>query len=90
MPELRVSVTARAHRDALGPMADGVLQVRVARPPAEGEANRAVIRLVADALRVAPSRVTIVAGARSPRKRLRVDGIAADELERRLQGLRRD
>ncbi len=90
MPDLVVMVTPRAHRDGVGPFDAGVLHVRVTRPPADGEANRAVVRLVADALAVAPSRVSIAAGGRSRRKRLQVDGIGPDELSRRLTGLARD
>jgi uncharacterized protein YggU (UPF0235/DUF167 family) len=90
MPDVVVRVTPRAHREGVGPFEDGVLHVRVTRPPSEGEANRAVSRLVADALDVAPSRVSIAAGERARRKRLVVDGISSEELVRRLDGLPRD
>ena len=90
MAELWVAVTPRAHRDGVGPFEDGMLQVRVTRPPADGEANRAVTRLVADALAIAPSRISIVTGARARRKRLLLDGIGGEELDRRLRRLARD
>jgi uncharacterized protein (TIGR00251 family) len=90
VPELWIAVTPRAHRDTVGPYRDGVLEVRVTRPPADGEANRALVRLVAGALGVARGRVTIVSGARARRKRLNVDGIRPEELDRRLAGLARD
>lgn len=84
MPDLEVAVTPRSAADRVGPFVDGVLRVRVTRPPADGEANRAVIRLVARALELAPSRLALVSGERSRRKRLRVDGIGDEELVRRL------
>jgi uncharacterized protein (TIGR00251 family) len=90
MPDLWIAVTPRTHRDGIGPFRDGVLDVRVTRPPADGEANRALIRLVAEGLGIAPGRVTIVSGRRARRKRLHVDGISADELHRRLAGLAGD
>ena len=90
MPEVWIAVTPRAHREDVGPYRDGVLTVRVTRPPADGEANRALLRLVAKALRVPPGRVTIVGGLRARRKRLHVDGIRPDELDRRLAGLARE
>jgi len=64
-----------------------VLAVRVSRPPADGEANRAVIRLLASTLRVPPSAIVLLAGERARRKRFAVHGLAAAELEARLAGL---
>lgn len=90
MPLLELAVAPRSAADRVGPYDDGVLQVRVTRPPAGGEANRAVLRLVADALGLAPSRVVLVAGTRARRKRVRLEGIDEGELARRLAGLSAD
>jgi uncharacterized protein (TIGR00251 family) len=87
MATLDLRVTPRASADRVGPLVEGVLEVRVARPPADGEANRAVLKLVAGALGVAPSRLVLVAGERGRRKRVRIDGIEAAELERRLSAI---
>ena len=90
MADLDLTVTPRASADRVGLRADGALRVRVTRPPADGEANLAVMRLVADALDLAPSRVTVVAGARGRRKRLRIEGLDAAGLERRLAAIGTD
>jgi uncharacterized protein YggU (UPF0235/DUF167 family) len=90
MAVLDVAVVPRASADRVGPYAGGVLRVRVQRPPADGEANRAVVRLVAAAIGVAPSRIELIAGMSGRRKRLRVHGMEAAELERRLRGLSLD
>ena len=74
----------RASRDGVGPVADGVLRVHVTRPPADGEANRAVLRLVAGWLEVPTSALELVSGRRARRKRIAVAGMAPDELRRRL------
>ena len=87
MARLELHVTPGASADAVGPFADGVLRVRVTRPPADGEANRSVLRLVADALGLPPSRLALVAGARGRRKRLQIDGVNDAELGRRLRDL---
>ena len=87
MATLELHVTPGASGDAVGPFADGVLRVRVTRPPADGEANRAVVRLVGRALDLAPSRLVLVAGERGRRKRIRVDGIDPAELDRRLRAI---
>jgi len=85
--EIALRVTTRAGADRVGPYADGLLQVRVTRPPADGEANRTVLRLVARALGVPTSSVTLIAGERSRRKRCAVEGISAVELAARLSRL---
>ena len=59
-------------------MRDGVLVVRVNAPALEGRANRAVCRLVAERLGVAPTQVTIARGERSRDKVIEVRGIDQD------------
>jgi uncharacterized protein YggU (UPF0235/DUF167 family) len=87
MVDVELVVVPRASADRVGPYADGVLRVRVVRAPVDGEANRSVLRLVADALGLPPSRIALVAGTRGRRKRLRVDGVTEPELERLLRDL---
>ncbi|HJP70231.1 MAG TPA: DUF167 domain-containing protein [Candidatus Limnocylindria bacterium] len=87
MAEIEVAVIPRAASDVLGPYADGLLRVRVTRPPADGEANRAVLRLVARALEVPPSRLELVSGARGRRKRIRIIGLDDAETSRRLNAI---
>ena len=87
MADLVLVVVPRASANRVGPYTEGVLRVRVIRPPVDGEANRSVLRLVADALGLPPSRLALVAGERDRRKRLRIDGIDEPELERRLRDL---
>jgi uncharacterized protein len=84
---LDVAVVPRARAERVGPWSEGVLKVRVTRPPSDGEANAAVVAAVARALELASSRLEVVAGKRSRRKRLRVDGIDRGELLARLATL---
>jgi uncharacterized protein (TIGR00251 family) len=79
--DLRVRVTPRASKDEIvGWRDDGVLLVRLTAPPVEGAANRALCRLIARAVGVAPSRVAIVRGERSREKVVRVEGLSGDAL----------
>jgi uncharacterized protein len=76
-----VRLTPRGGRDALEGIesrADGraVLKARVRAAPFEGEANKALCRLLADALDLAPRDVTIAAGATARIKRVRIKGQA--------------
>ena len=68
-----VLVQPRASKnEVLGPDGAGRLRVRITAPPAEGAANKSLIELLARHFGVSKSEVTIVAGARSRRKRVRI------------------
>ncbi|HLF73336.1 MAG TPA: DUF167 domain-containing protein [Anaerolineales bacterium] len=61
---LAVRVTPRASRNEIVEMLDdGTIKVRLAAPPVDDEANRALIEFLADILGVPKSRLDIVAGA---------------------------
>jgi uncharacterized protein len=70
----QVRVTPRAGRDEVGPVVDGLLRIRVTAPPIEGEANEAVIELLARVLEVPSRAVQIIAGSGGRRKTVRVIG----------------
>lgn len=84
MARLQVKVTPRAARNALaGRDAEGWLLVRVTAPPAEGEANAAVTRLLADVLGLPSRSLVLVGGAGSRRKQFEVP-LTEEVLEERL------
>jgi uncharacterized protein len=92
---LRLRLTPRAGRDRLGEVAEidgqAVLRAAVTAPPVEGAANAALIKLVASALGVARSAVTIRSGGTGRIKTLAVagDGAAlATRLARRVDPAR--
>ncbi|HSE06592.1 MAG TPA: DUF167 domain-containing protein [Methylomirabilota bacterium] len=70
MVEVRVQPRARCNEALRQP--DGSWRVRVTAVPEGGEANRAVLALLAGALGVARSRIELVRGAASRDKRFRV------------------
>lgn len=84
--ELRVRVQPRASREAILGWREDVLRVAVTAPPVEGEANRAVQGLLARALGVAPSAVTVIRGAGSRDKVVRIARVTDAELRARLAG----
>jgi uncharacterized protein (TIGR00251 family) len=82
-----VRVTPRASREGLDGIAirdDGrpVLAVRVRAAPSDGQANAALIALVAKALHLPHGAVRIEAGATARRKTLRLDAEPAALAER--------
>ena len=81
---VRVRVIPRAGRSAFDGTRDGAVLVRLKAPPVEGAANEELIAFVAKALGVARREVTIVGGAQSRQKRLRIDGLDAATVEARL------
>ena len=81
---LRVRLTPRSSREEVRLLDDGSLAVRVSAPPVDGRANAALERAVAGALGIAPSRVTLVRGARGRDKTLRVDGLEDAAVRERL------
>jgi uncharacterized protein (TIGR00251 family) len=81
-----VHVTPRARRRRVGGTHGGALRVHVAAPPADGRANEACCRALAEELGVAASAVALEAGARGRRKRVRVSG-EIGAVEQRLRAL---
>ena len=79
---LAVRVTPKGGRDAIdgiADLADGtcVLKVRVRAAASEGEANAALVRVLAGALGVPVRAVSLVAGGRGRVKRLQIGGAGA-------------
>jgi uncharacterized protein len=77
-----VRLTPRGGRDAIdgvAQLADGrsVLKVRVRAPASEGEANAALVKLIARMLSVGVRDVSLVAGANARLKRVKINGAGA-------------
>ena len=81
---ITVRLTPRGGRDGIDGWDGDVLRVRVAAPPAEGRANEVMLRVVAKALRVPVSHLSLVSGAKSRTKLLAVEGLSADDVRVRL------
>jgi uncharacterized protein (TIGR00251 family) len=62
------------------------MQARVNAAPVEGAANKALVKLIADALRIAPSHITIVSGQQSRHKRISIEGLDGDHVREKILG----
>jgi uncharacterized protein len=79
-----VRVHPRAKKDALTGEAGDALKLALTAPPVAGRANDACIEFLANLLKVPRSSVTIASGGNSRRKVIRVAGISAEQVRRRL------
>lgn len=82
---LAVRVTPRAGQDRIDAMRDGVLRVRLAAPPVDGQANEALVRLLARTLGVPPRDVRVTRGESSRNKLVEIVGLDADAIQQRLE-----
>ena len=80
-----VHVKPRSSRAGVEVDGAGSVVVRVHAPAAEGAANQECVRVLAEALGVPKSAVTIARGAKSRAKQIQVSGLAAGEVVARLR-----
>ena len=91
MAKLPIRLTPGASADRIDgwdvdPDGRPVLKVRVRARPVEGEANAALLKLLAKTLNVPKSAVSLERGGQSRLKRIAVDGLSPDEVRDRLSG----
>lgn len=65
---IRVHVKTRAHEEKIEQIDQDTYNVWVTAAPAEGEANEAVVELLADHFNTAPSNVKIISGMHGKHK----------------------
>ncbi len=82
---LRVRLTPKGGRSALTRYEANTLHARVSAPPSDGAANKALIELLSDSLKIPKSRFSFASGETSREKALRVEGIGAEELQARIE-----
>ena len=87
MTRLAVRVTPRAGRNAVQGWVGGVVTVRTTAPPVDGRANEGVRAVLAQALGIARSRITLAGGATSRTKVFQIDGLTPDEVDARLKAI---
>lgn len=85
MARINVRVQPRSSRnEVIGFSEDGSLRIRVTAPPANGQANAAVEREIAVALRTSKTSVQIVRGMSSRNKIVAIEGLSEVEIRKRL------
>ena len=80
-----VKVHPRAKKNAIiGELGDA-LKVSLTAPPIDGKANQACIEFFAKLLKAPRSSVTIASGHSNRRKVIRVAGLSAEEVRKRIR-----
>jgi uncharacterized protein (TIGR00251 family) len=83
---MAVHITPRSRKNELtGISADGTLRVRLAAPPVEGAANKALLELLAHILGVRTSNLEIIAGEKGRDKIVSVVDLDAHTVEERVK-----
>ena len=78
--QFTVHVQPRASRNEICGIQGNELKLRLTAPPVDDAANRLCIEFLAGELKVAKSRVTILSGAKSRHKTIKVSGINGEAL----------
>ena len=75
-PGAKKTEVAGAHGEAM--------KIRLAAPPVDGKANQCLLDFLAERLGVAKRQVVLVSGASARAKRVRVEGVDAASVRRKL------
>jgi uncharacterized protein len=81
---LPVRAHASARRNAILGVREGALRVAVTGTPEKGKANQAIIALLSKTLGISKSSIEIVSGDTSPRKRLLLRNVDAEQLRQTI------
>jgi uncharacterized protein (TIGR00251 family) len=81
---VEVIANPSAKRDAILGERAGALRVAVTAAPEKGKANEAIQTVLSQAIDCKRTQITLVSGETARRKRFLIEGIAQDELNRRL------
>jgi uncharacterized protein (TIGR00251 family) len=82
---LAVKAVPGAKRDQVAGLLGNRLKVRVAAPPEDGRANRAICELLAAELGLKPKQVRVLQGLSSAEKTVQIDGTSLETVRARWQ-----
>jgi len=79
-----VRVQPRASKSGVAGELDGILKIRLAAPPVDGEANEELIHFLARFFGVPRANVSIISGSTSKNKIVKVSGVSPNDAKRKL------
>ncbi len=84
---LGIKVVPNSSRPQIVGILGDALKIKVPQPPEDGKANRAVEALLAQALGLPPSNVTVASGHSRAQKNLRILGLPLAIIQQKLAAL---
>jgi len=82
---LSIKLQPRASANEIGEAMGNELRVKVTAPPVDSAANEALVRFLAETLDCARNRVELVRGQTSRHKVIRLHGITAEDVLKKLR-----
>ena len=83
MTILRVHIVPNAKRDCIVGEHGGAIKIKLRAPAVEGKANAALVRFLAEEMKLPRRAIVLQSGQRSRDKLLRIDGLSEEEVRRR-------
>ena len=80
----KIKVKPKSRQNGVLGVRAGILMLAVTAAPEKGKANKAVIELLAERLKIAKSAIEIISGETFAEKVVRVVGLSAQELDQKL------
>ncbi|MCF8054778.1 MAG: DUF167 domain-containing protein [Deltaproteobacteria bacterium] len=84
---MKVRVLPRSAHGGIVGIQQGAVKIKICSPPIDGRANEECRELIATALKIAKSNVSIVAGERARLKMVKIEGVAKKQAEEILGNL---
>ena len=81
---LAIKLQPRAANTVIGELSGPELRIKVTAPPVDSAANEALLRLLAETLDCSRGKVQLIRGQTSRNKMVKVHGLTAGEVLRRL------
>lgn len=76
---IMVKVVPGSSKTAISGWLEGMIKIKVAAPPEKGKANECLVEFLADKLKVRRNSISIISGASSPVKQVRISGITKED-----------
>jgi len=81
---IQVHASPRASKNQILGLHGDALKIRLKAPPVDGKANEALIEFLSQTLGIPPRQITLLSGQTSRKKRLKLQGISASQVENTL------